>query len=104
MFQIFVYIPESHLEKVKNAMFSAGAGQLGDYDSCAWQVRGEGQFRPLSGSAPFLGETDQLEKVSEYRIELLCSDEKLGATLKAMRSAHPYEEPAFGVVKLHHPE
>ena len=100
MFQIFVYIPETHLEPVKKAMFNAGAGKLGDYDCCAWQTKGEGQFRPLKNSKPFLGKEGQIEKVSEYRIELLCSETKLKDTIEAMRSAHPYEEPAFGVLPL----
>lgn len=55
-------------------MFDAGAGGLGDYQECSWQTLGQGQFRPLKGSQPFLGETDKLEKVVEYKVEMLCQE------------------------------
>lgn len=101
MFQIFVYIPESHLEVVKKAMFIAGGGRLGDYDCCAWQTKGEGQFRPPENSKPFLGREGDLEKVSEYRVEMICKRPDLSAVIDALKTSHPYEEPAFGVVELH---
>ena len=53
LYKIELYVPESHLTAVKTAMFEAGAGRVGNYDLCAWQTRGEGQFRPLDGSRPF---------------------------------------------------
>ena len=95
MFQLVFYVPESHLEAVKTAVFAAGAGRIGDYDCCCWQTKGEGQFRPLPGSQPWLGTTEQLERVAEYRVELVCADECLQATLEALIAAHPYQEPAY---------
>ncbi|WP_295802254.1 YqfO family protein [uncultured Microbulbifer sp.] len=95
MYKLCVYIPESHLEPVKLALFAAGAGRIGTYDSCCWQVKGLGQFRPLDGSQPFLGQTGVVERVSEYRVETVCADEVVDQVLAAMRAAHPYEEPAF---------
>ena len=71
LLKIEFYVPESHLETVKSAMFSAGAGKAGLYDSCAWQTAGEGQFRPLPGSRPFLGEQDKLETVVELLLDPL---------------------------------
>ncbi|MCK7598190.1 YqfO family protein [Microbulbifer sp. CAU 1566] len=100
MYKLCVYIPESHLEPVKQALFAAGAGRIGDYDSCCWQVLGMGQFRPLDGSQPFIGQTGQVEQVAEYRVETVCADEVVDAVLAAMRSAHPYEEPAFDLWRL----
>jgi len=100
MYQIVCYIPETHLEQVKDALFDAGAGQVGDYDCCAWQSKGEGQFRPLAGSNPFLGERDKVEKVVEYRVELVCTDAHLTQAIAAMLMAHPYEEPAYSVWPL----
>ncbi|WGL17740.1 YqfO family protein [Microbulbifer bruguierae] len=100
MFKLCVYIPESHLEPVKQALFAAGAGRIGDYDSCCWQVLGTGQFRPLDGSQPFIGQHGEVEQVAEYRVETVCADEVVDAVLAAMRSAHPYEEPAFDLWKL----
>ena len=100
MYQIVVYIPETHLEPVKEALFQAGAGKIGDYDSCAWQTLGQGQFRPLEGSTPFIGQTGEVETVDEYRVELVCEEEALKAAVEAMIAAHPYEEPAYSVWPL----
>lgn len=100
MYKIAVFIPESALETVKSAMFAAGAGRIGDYDSCCWQAFGEGQFRPLSGSNPHLGQQDKLEKVAEYKVEMVCEDSLTKDVLAAMKTAHPYEEPAHDVIAL----
>ena len=100
MFKLCIYIPESHLEPVKQAIFAAGAGRIGDYDSCCWQVLGTGQFRPLDGSQPFIGQQGAVEQVAEYRVETVCADDVVDVVLAAMRSAHPYEEPAFDLWKL----
>jgi hypothetical protein len=100
MFKLVFFVPASHVESVKRAVFAAGAGRIGDYEHCAWQVLGEGQFRPLQGSNPFIGSQDVLEKVSEYRVELVCGDEHIAGAVAALRAAHPYEEPAFDVTRL----
>ena len=85
---------------MKLAVFAAGAGRLGNYDCCSWQVLGQGQFRPLSGSQPFIGEHGALEQVEEYRVEMVCADECLDDAIAALRDAHPYEEPAFDYVRI----
>ncbi len=100
MKKLCVYIPSSHLEAVKSAMFAAGGGQIGDYDQCCWQCVGQGQFRPLAGSQPFLGEHGQCEVVEEFRVELVCEDAKIQAVVQALKDAHPYEEPAYDVMAL----
>ena len=100
MYKLCFYVPESHLEAVKQAMFVAGAGRIGDYDSCCWQVEGTGQFRPLSGSEPFLGQQGVVERVAEYRVEMVCEDNCIDAVVAALREARPYEEPAWDVVLL----
>ena len=100
IFKIEFYVPPSHLESVKDALFDAGAGQVGDYDRCAWQTLGQGQFRPGETSNPFLGSTNQLETVEEYKVELVCDSKILPEVLIAFRKAHPYEEPAYAVIKL----
>ncbi len=94
-YKLVAYIPENHLETVKKALFLAGAGKQGDYDQCCWQVRGEGQFRPLAGSNPHLGSQDELERVPEWRIEILVDDETAGSVKQALLDSHPYEEPAY---------
>lgn len=100
IYQLFVYIPESHLEGVKSALFKAGAGRYQHYDCCAWQVLGEGQFRALEGSNPFIGQHNQVSRVSEYRVEMICQADYLPAVLMALRESHPYEEPAYGLIPL----
>ncbi|MET4027487.1 hypothetical protein ABIE59_003025 [Marinobacter sp. MBR-99] len=100
MYKLCYFVPESHLEQTKRALFDAGAGKIGDYDSCAWQCLGDGQFRPLAGSDPFLGSQGELERVREYKVELVCSDELIRFALDALKQAHPYEEPAYEVYRL----
>lgn len=100
MYKLVFYAPASHVEVVKRACFDAGAGRIGDYDSCAWQVLGQGQFRPLDGSAPFIGEQDQLQLVAEYKVEMVCEAPLIRAVVQALLDAHPYEEPAYDVCRL----
>jgi hypothetical protein len=97
MYRINVYIPESHLEQVKMAMFNAGAGRIGNYDQCCWQVKGLGQFRPLTGSNAFIGKLGEVEVVDEFKVELVCESAVLSLVIVAMKQAHPYEEPAYDV-------
>jgi structural hemagglutinin/hemolysin toxin protein RtxA len=100
MYKLSFYVPESHLGSVKNAVFAAGAGRIGDYDSCCWQVPGQGQFRPLDGSRPFLGQQGVVEAVAEYRVEMVCETAFIKAAVAALLAAHPYETPAWDVVAL----
>jgi hypothetical protein len=100
MYKLCVYVPETHLEVVKQALFDAGAGRIGAYDSCCWQVAGQGQFRPLAGSNPFLGAQNQIETVLEYKVELVCEDHLIRDVVNNMKRAHPYEEPAYQVWRL----
>lgn len=96
-FKLVVFVPTTHLEQVKTAMFQAGAGRQGAYENCAWESEGQGQFMPSSWAQPFLGEIGKLEKVCEGRIEVLVDEENLSEVLRAMNTAHPYEEVAYDV-------
>jgi len=100
MYKIGFYVPDAHVEPVKQAMFAAGAGRIGNYDSCCWQTQGQGQFRALDGSQPFVGQRGLVECVPELRVEMVCEEPVLQAAISALRATHPYEEPAFDVVKL----
>jgi hypothetical protein len=100
MYKLCFFVPETHLEQTKRAVFASGAGRIGNYEHCAWQCRGRGQFRPLEGSNPSLGEKDQLETVVEYKVELVCEDGLVKNALDALKAAHPYEEPAYDVYRL----
>ncbi len=99
LFKMEFYVPESHLDEVKAALFAAGAGRQGDYDMCCWQTQGQGQFRPLEGSQPHIGERGKLETVAEYKVELICQESCILEAVQALRRAHPYEEPAFSVLE-----
>lgn len=101
MLKLCFYVPGSHLEAVKQAIFATGGGRIGRYDSCCWQVQGLGQFRPLPGSQPHLGEQGSLERVAEWRVELVLADELIARqAVAALKAAHPYETPAYDVVQV----
>lgn len=100
MYKICFYAPESHVEQVKEALFENGAGKIGDYSCCAWQTLGEGQFMPLAGSDAYIGEKNQIARIPEYKVEMVCNEEKIKQAITALKNAHPYEEPAYQVIKL----
>ena len=95
MYILVCYIPETHLEQVKQALFSAGAGKMGKYEQCCWQTLGEGQFKPIEGSNPFLGSVEELAQVAEWRLELVVNEEDAASVVEALKYAHPYEVPAY---------
>lgn len=100
MYKIVFFVPEAQLESVKEALFSAGAGKMGNYDRCCWQTLGRGQFRPLAGSNAYLGQEGQLELLPEYRVEMVCDDACIAQAVASLRLAHPYEEPAIDIWRL----
>jgi hypothetical protein len=100
MLKLIYYVPESHLESTKGAIFEAGAGGIGNYEHCAWQVLGTGQFKPVKGANPFIGELDSLEQVPEWRVETIVPEGNAKAVLEALKASHPYEEPAFEFIQL----
>ncbi|WP_422417387.1 NGG1p interacting factor NIF3 [Pseudomonas sp. GZD-222] len=100
MYKLAFFVPPSHVEVVKAAVFAAGGGRIGDYDCCAWQVLGQGQFRPLDGSQPFIGQNGVLEQVEEWRVELVVTDELIQSVVSALKRSHPYETPAYEVWQL----
>ena len=100
MYKLAFYVPQENLEAVKQALFAAGAGRVGDYDRCCWQVKGVGQFRPLAGSNPHIGSLHSLEQLEEWKVELVCEDHLIRAAVGALKQAHPYEEVAYEVWPL----
>lgn len=101
MLSLIFYVPDSHVDAVKKAVFAAGAGKLGNYDQCCWQTIGQGQFRPLKGADPHLGQVGKLEIVDEWKVEVICEEAKMPAAVEALKKAHPYEEVAYLVMKPH---
>ncbi len=100
MYKLYFYVPESHLEVVKEAIFAKGAGNIGNYAKCCWQVIGEGQFMPLENSQAFLGQPGIVEKVAEYKVEVVVKDDLIADVILALKQAHPYETPAYGYWKV----
>ena len=95
-----VFVPAADAESVRAAMFGAGAGQIGDYSRCSWSVAGTGQFLPHDGAAPAVGTVGRVERLAEDRIEVIAPARLRAPILAALRTAHPYEEPAFDVFAL----
>ncbi|MET0124407.1 MAG: YqfO family protein [Pseudomonas caspiana] len=100
MYKLAFFVPPSHVEQVKSAVFAAGAGRIGAYDQCSWQVLGRGQFRPLDGSQPFIGQGGVVEQVQEWKVELVVADELIQQVVVALKQSHPYETPAYEVWRL----
>ena len=100
MLMLIFYVHDSHLESTKQAIFSAGAGGIGNYEHCAWQVKGIGQFKPVNGADPYIGEVGELEQVEEWRVETIVIEENAKAVAKALKASHPYEEPAFEFIQI----
>ena len=100
MYKLAFFVPDSHVEAVKAAVFAACGGRIGDYDHCASQTLGQGQFRPLDGSRPFLGQAGQVERVEEWKVELVVADAHIRAVVAALKASHPYETPAYDVLAL----
>jgi putative NIF3 family GTP cyclohydrolase 1 type 2 len=90
---IVTYVPISHAEEVLNAMSSAGAGQIGLYERCAFSSMGTGTFKPLEGSSPFIGERGVPQQVDELRLEMVCEPALVNRVIEAHNKVHPYEEP-----------
>ncbi|MCW1958057.1 MAG: Nif3-like dinuclear metal center hexameric protein [Mycobacterium sp.] len=95
-----VFVPIGSADAVREALFAAGAGHIGDYSHCSWTVTGAGQFLPGPGAAPAIGTVGAVELVAEDRVEVIAPAGIRGRVLAAMRAAHPYEEPAFDVISL----
>ena len=100
LLKLVTFVPRAQADEVRNALAEAGCGCIGNYDSCSYNVEGEGMFRALKGASPFCGEVGELHKESEIRIETILPDFKKATVVKALLGAHPYEEPAFDFYPL----
>ncbi len=97
--KLVVFVPEDSFQSVRSALFPH-AESLGAYRDCSFSAAGEGTFTPLAGANPTIGSVGTLEKVREFRLELLIDRVKLPQALKTLVSVHPYEEPAFDLYLL----
>ena len=98
--KLVVFVPHEHADALRAAITEAGAGRIGDYDSCTWTSEGEGRFRPLDGATPAVGRVGEVETVAEARVEAVLPRGRRRAVVEALRAVHPYEEPAFDVIEL----
>jgi hypothetical protein len=98
--KLVVFVPREALDKVRSALFEAGAGKIGNYDHCSWYVAGTGTFLPREDASPTIGQRGREQRVSELRLETVFPEELQDQVVAALREAHPYEEPAFDVYPL----
>jgi hypothetical protein len=98
--KIAVFVPASALEDVREALFAAGAGRIGVYERCSWFTPGLGTFLGGAGARPAIGRAGREERVEEYRLETVYPAELEAEIVKALRAAHPYEEPVFDLYDL----
>lgn len=100
-YHLIVYVPASHADAVRDALAKAGAGRIGNYDSCSFSSRGIGRFRPLKGATPHVGSVGKVEEVEEEKIEVVVpANVDIKTLLTAVRKAHPYEEPAMHILPM----
>jgi len=98
--KLVVFVPSASLEAVRDALFAAGAGRIGRYERCSWYTEGTGTFFGGEGTTPAVGEAQREERVPELRLETVYPADRHDDVVAALRSAHPYEEPAFDVYEL----
>jgi hypothetical protein len=95
MFKLCFYVPVDSADNVKNAVFIAGGGEIGDYSCCCFETLGTGQFLPNEKANPVIGCVGKIEKVPELKVELVVDGDKIKTVVEALITAHPYEEPAY---------
>jgi len=100
LFKLAVFVPRTHQDAVRDALFAAGAGHIGNYSHCSFNIDGIGTFLPREGADPFIGRQGVLEKVEEVRIETVVPGSALQPVIASMLRAHPYEEVAYDVYPL----
>jgi hypothetical protein len=95
--KLVVFVPREALDPVREALFAAGAGVIGDYTHCSWYAEGTGTFLGGAGTSPSVGSSGREQRAAELRLETVFPSERQDEVLAALRAAHPYEEPAFDV-------
>ena len=100
VFKFAVYVPLQHTDRMRQAIFEAGAGKIGNYTETSFNFSGKGTFKPMEGTHPFIGKKGEREEVDEIKIETIVPERHLEAVIRAMKDTHPYEEPAYDVYEL----
>jgi hypothetical protein len=99
--KLVYFVPEEARDATRDAVFAAGGGVIGEYERCSWYTRGTGTFLARAGAEPTVGSVGEEEHVDEYRVEIVVPEEAVAAAVDALRAAHPYEEVAFDLYRLH---
>jgi len=100
IFKFAVYVPIQYADKVSQAIFKAGAGKIGRYTETSFNITGQGTFKPMEGTNPFIGKIGEKEEVQEIKIETVVAERDLDSVIQAMKDTHPYEEPAYDIYEL----
>jgi hypothetical protein len=98
--KLVVFVPPESLDAVRDALFAAGAGRIGEYERCSWYTKGTGTFFGGERTDPTIGERGREERVPEVRLETVYPAEREEEVVRALRAVHPYEEPAFDLYAL----
>jgi hypothetical protein len=101
--KLVVFVPADALDAVRDAVFAAGAGRIGDYERCSWYAEGTGTFLGGEATEPAIGERGREERVPELRLETVYPADREADVVRALRASHPYEEPAFDLYPLAEP-
>ena len=100
MYHISFYVPILDAEKVKSAKFAAGAGEHKNYIQCSWQTEGKGQFMPIQDAQPAIGKVDEIEIVTEVKVEMMCHKDIIKNVVNSMKNSHPYEIVSYTVIRI----
>jgi len=100
VYKLCFYVPVDSKEQVKDALFAIGVGKFNNYECCSFETLGTGQFKPIGTANPYIGDIGKVERVSEYKIEMICPNEIIKQAVKTLKEVHPYEEVAYEVFKM----
>lgn len=100
MYKLNYHVPTDAKESTKQALFDIGVGRYENYEYCSFETLGEGQFKPINNANPYIGELNKIEKVQEYKVEMICKNELIHKAIEVLKEVHPYEEVAYEVFRM----
>lgn len=100
MYKLNFFVPTEDKERVKEALFGIGAGRYENYECCSFETLGIGQFKPVKNANPYIGTLDKIERVEEYKVEMICKKELIKKAVEVLKETHPYEEVAYEVFRM----
>jgi hypothetical protein len=100
MYKLNFFVPTEDKERVKEALFAVGVGSYKNYECCSFETLGVGQFKPIGKANPYIGSLEKIEKVQEYKVEMICKEELLFKAVRVLKETHPYEEVAYEIIEI----